>query len=135
MSGNEWGSVCGVARGHPSRPRRGAPYLSPLQAATPPRKKTDAEGESAPSGSASESALDELVLQHLRTRGFAQSASALEREIRSKSGASPATTSADGERPALSKLLISSAAPMYAQDCELERPVDTAPLPRCPAPG
>ncbi|KAL1526652.1 hypothetical protein AB1Y20_015356 [Prymnesium parvum] len=64
----------------------------------------------------SEGALDELVLHHLRSRGYMQSASALERELQLAPSAAAAPFAVEGTRPALSKLLITAAAPAIAQN-------------------
>ena len=60
-----------------------------------------------------DSTLDDLVLQHLRSRGFESAAGQLEIELKSRPPAS--ALAADASRPTLTSLLVSSAAPMYAK--------------------
>lgn len=69
-----------------------------------------------PRTAASVSVLDDLVLQHLRSHGFEHAAAAFEQELGGRLATLPQSAVETAcNRPSLSKLLISSAAPMYAK--------------------
>jgi transcription initiation factor TFIID subunit 5 len=62
----------------------------------------------------SPAALDNFVLQHLRSRGFTEAAAALQSELHQR--ALPEGTAADATRPALVQLLVSTMRLKYSYE-------------------